>query len=207
MFSSFFINLVFVFGSVCSLFFRVGKTAQPVKLHILHEIPQSVELLFRFAREASNQCGSQGDIRHFLPNLCNQIPQHRFIARTIHPAENFSVTMLNRNIQIFYNLFFCCHHIEQFVCNPFRITVQHPHPMHGWNFTEGFQQLRQAGFSIQVFPVLRGILCNDNQFRYATFCKPVGFFQHCFHRYAAIRPSDFRNGTVAATIAASLCNL
>ena len=87
------------------------------------------------------------------------------------------------------------------------IQIIHGMEEHKERYEAFAEQLRQAGFSIQVFPVLRGILCNDNQFRYATFCKPVGFFQHCFHRYAAVWASNLRNCTVAATIAASLCNL
>lgn len=70
-----------------------------IELHILNEIAQPVELFLGLAGESGDKGGAQGDIRHTLPDVGDGFPQGLLIARTVHPAEDLSVTVLDGQIQ------------------------------------------------------------------------------------------------------------
>ena len=115
--------------------------------------------------------------------------------------------MLNGNIKILCRFRLGSDNIQQFVGNPFRITIEQTNPLEAINPAQTAEQFRQSGSSVQILAVTGGVLRDNDQLLDAVPRQRLRFFYNIFHPAAAERPADGRNGTVGAAVAASFRHL
>ena len=76
-----------------------------------------------FSRESCDQGCTQTDIRNLTSQLFHYIDQFLLRSPSAHPLQNRIIRMLDRKIKIMADFRFFLHHLDQFICNLFRITV------------------------------------------------------------------------------------
>ena len=89
--------------------------------------------------------------------------------------------MLNRNVDIFHNLWLRCHCVEQLVGNSFGIGVENSYPFDAVDFAKFIQQLREHQFAVNILAVACGVLSDNHQFTNSASSQAVGFVEHTFH--------------------------
>ena len=125
---------------------------------------------------------------------------------TIHSAKNILVTMLERNIHIFYNLIFTCNCVNKLVCNSVGIAVENPYPFKAVNPTKSSEKLCKHRFAVFILTETGCVLSNDIEFLDSTLSKTFRLFYNIFNISAAESSSNHRDCTVGTTVVTTLGN-
>ena len=80
-------------------------------------------LFLCLSRESSDQSCAKCDIRNLTSKLLNGLDELRSGSPSSHSLQDTIACMLDREIQIMADLWFLLDHLDQFVCDLFRIAV------------------------------------------------------------------------------------
>ena len=115
--------------------------------------------------------------------------------------------MLERQVDIFYYLWFSCHYFQQTVGHAIRVTVKNTNPVEAVNFAQLGQQFIQRIFPVQILTVFGGVLCNEVEFLDTAFSKTSCLFKDVLHLSGTEASANQRDCTIAALVVTAFCNL
>ena len=201
------VDLVGQLGRRGVLLLRVGEAAEALKLHLLDELGKLGEVRFGLAREAGDQRRAQRDARDLLPDLPHQRREARTVAAAVHRLQNPARRVLQRQVDVFDDLFLFGDRVEQLVGDRVRVAVQHADPVQLLDSAQAAQQLCERIFAVQVEPVARRILRDEDQLLRAVFNERARLLLDALHRAAAVAAADQRDRAVGAAVVAALGDL
>ena len=173
----------------------VSKNAHPFEFVPLSKVHQSLKLFSCFARESSNERGSQHQIWNQLPHAENLLIDLRLIDPTRHSPQHHIIGVLQWHIDIGDDFLGGRNCLQQPIVNVHRIEIHQSDPVETVRLIEFFQQFRQSRFAIHVHAVISRILGDDDQFANAFVGQLLGFGEHVFHRLGGMFAPHFWNGT------------
>ncbi|SLO32641.1 Uncharacterised protein [Klebsiella pneumoniae] len=191
----------------------VLEAADAVETRLFQEVEQHLEIFFRFAREAHNKSGAQGQIRaNFTPLLnARQLTVRR--TRTLHQLQNTRAGVLQRNIEVRQNLAFR-HQRDHIVNVRVRVDIVQAHP--DAELRQLFAQTDHAGLHrhtvveagavLDVDAVGGGVLRNHQQLFHAGVSEAFGFGQHFANRTAHQIATHGRDDAEGAAMVAAFRN-
>ena len=136
--------------------------------------------------------------------FCDQRRKFRAVARAVHGAQDALRHVLERDIQVFDDLWLACNHVHQLVRDLVGVEVVQAHPgkVH---LAQPAQQFGQQALVLrQVKPVFRDVLRNDDQLFDARIRQTARFFEQRVHFARAVGPAQLGDDAVAAAVGTAL---
>ena len=185
----------------------VGKAAQTVELHFLHEVAQVLELLFRLTREARDEGRAEGDVRDLTAQLADDVQQLGAVGTAVHVLEDRVVAVLDGQVEIRQDLLVPLHGGDEVVGDALRVSVHDADPLEARDLVQLVQQLADAARLAPVLTVGGRVLGHDDELLDALTGQPAGLGHTVGHLAAAQRAADAGDRAVVAAVVAALGDL
>ena len=83
--------------------------------------------------ESHNEGRAQGEVRHQFARSVEDFSNMTHVARPVHCPEDLRISVLQRHIQVLYDLVQSRHRLEEILIHPPRIAVMDPKPWQVWD--------------------------------------------------------------------------
>ena len=115
--------------------------------------------------------------------------------------------MLNGDVQIVTDLGFCPNHLDQFIRDLLRITVENADPENPGNLSKPAKQQVQRFLSIEIQTVEGSLLGDKDQLLHTGFRQTLCLFRQFLHGNTSIGSAHLWNDTIGTVFVAALCDL
>ena len=119
-----------------------------LKALLFNKIHELRKILLRFAGKADDKGGADGDARNAAAQLVEQLFNLSTRIRAVHAVKQTVAGMLQRNINIFANLFAFSEGSNELIIKVVRIEVHHANPLNALQLIQVTQQLRQHKLAV-----------------------------------------------------------
>src|SRR4029077_6795395 len=160
-------QLLFLGECACAFLVGVAKRAHPVKLRVAHELTEFFKLLFSLSRKTDDERCAQRDAGNRTPHFFNRA-QEDISARTpLHAFQNARRRVLQGHIDVGTDLFVGRNGFKQPAGDFVGIGIKKPYPAQVFNFSQLFQQQRQAILEAQILAVAGSVLADEGDLAHA----------------------------------------
>ena len=200
------VDLVGHFGGFRALLGRVFEHADALDGGILEKFAQLSEFIIGLAGQADDQARAQHETRDAAAHILDEGGELRTVARTVHRAQDALRNVLERNIEVFYDLRLLSDDVDELVGDLVGVEVVQTDPCE-IHFAQLAQQLGEQALVLrQVHAVLGDVLRDDDELLYACIAQRTRLLEQRRHLAAAVASAQLGDDAVGAGVRAALCD-
>ena len=201
------VDLVGHFGGLRALLGRILEHADALDGDILEELAQLSEFLVGLAGQADDQARAQHETRDAAAHILDELCERRAVARTVHRAQDALRNVLERNIEVFYDLRLLSDDVDELVGDLVGVEVVQADPCE-IQLAQLAQQLGQQALVLrQVHAVLGDVLRDDDELLDACVRERTRLLEQRRHLTAAVASAQLGDDAVGAGVRAALRDL
>ena len=190
-------------GAPGTLLFGVFESAEAFEAGL----PYEIEELFEFARALPRMPHDERCPQHHSGHLAaqpfNESPRPGAVNIAVHAGKHFVGDMLERDVHVTADLGIVRHLPEDVLREALGIGIVDADPLYFRDFGKGAEHIGQPSASIEVEPVIGGVLGDEQQLLHSLRGEGPGLLHDLFDRNGAVRAADMRNGAVGTAAVAA----
>ena len=182
---------------------RIDEGERAVIADLAHKRQCVLKLLL--AGEADDNIRRQADSRNCLAQLAHAVKVLRAVVVAVHPAEDFIVTVLHRQVELRQDVLGMRHHINQLIGQVLRMAG-HEADARDANIIQRFEQLGERDGRLEPLAVAVHILPQQHDFLHAAVTQRFRFRHNRAHFARTLPPAHIRHDAVGAVVVAAVHN-